>query len=1228
MKLFQIPPPIYFKKSDVFWYSLKKQGVKGLFFLSMSMLVISCLSFGVKKENAIQIPSTINKIPPILESNTTWKVTQYLIDTTKCQLSVEDFLKEYEAWIGIDADNTLEFTEKKDIKKYKTYKEFHFEYSYIYKHYYKNIDATYSKIFFYTVNDMVICVGNDLKLMTKEQENQINYTVEDARLMVLEQVKKDNVADIIYFTKEEKQADYSEEEKQAGKILTAGIVDNISKVWISDAKLRINDGENKSEVIYSIYALLSLDGNRLGDKKKHFFINAKTGKIKTKKYYENYGGVNISYSCLETCNNLVDIGGSVANLASDCSLPTVDLYSTCGNDFVNEITLSVPTLGNKAITCPPTPLSELLIDDIVSCRLVEVTQQITCNDSEYNYALYNSNNLLETHIYHYQEPMGLDENLYEGGHIKFPSNSTYIFKENILAGTSAYWGVDISQKYFADKGINSYDGNNSPIEVIIGRPSTSSAEWKQYIEDASGNPIFLKQIFVKLIIEDPDLLYIKLNIIAHEYAHAVIGNYFEVVNGGFVQEFPDAITDLAKAETDALHEALADIFAILIMDKARQDGILCNSAEEQAKKWLMDVDQIEKRHLNNPANSQTIMGIPQAIYYNNEEYNTVLDNYADNPSLPYYKAGIIAYWFYLATEGSSSSIGGIEDICGLGIETMTDVLFGTLEKCKAVNGNNSGYTPSFEEFCIKSLEAITDFTLPEEEKCQIRKCVLKAWKAVGLGLTIAGKNEAEADESLCFVDLRMRDNNWDSGQEPNYSAGVDADGDGWSIDSAADWEDIWDSPDLWTCPDNDNCNSEAGSGPVSGYPNKVGFSIYNAHPNLVSDPAELHIYYTMASTAEDWETQWINNTVWNGTTPCYLGNEISNSNITIPAIDPETYYTNWVSWTPPNFFDASIPIYTNPSLCPDLTLDIDPADGELKYEICLLARLISEADPIVGEALNVPIRDNVLNSNNIVTKNMFLIDPAFGMPAGLGNPIPGRPSVILVANNNDHVKNLDIVFDKISAGSTTTLNNVLEVSFVLSPELWAKWESTGKESEGIEIIDEREVKVTNLEIAKLLNLPFDAREFQPFAIKVTIITNTGKTVQSTFSSLPEDFGFRITHRSSDGSPINKPSNCLFKLENISETYDLAQDLLQQMQIFPNPFQNTSNISFYLSETENVSIDLYDLQGRLVKTVLANENLRAGKHRIVLEADNLKNGVYLCVLNGTKTHFSQKIVKMK
>jgi hypothetical protein len=85
----------------------------------------------------------------------------------------------------------------------------------------------------------------------------------------------------------------------------------------------------------------------------------------------------------------------------------------------------------------------------------------------------------------------------------------------------------------------------------------------------------------------------------------------------------------------------------------------------------------------------------------------------------------------------------------------------------------------------------------------------------------------------------------------------------------------------------------------------------------------------------------------------------------------------------------------------------------------------------------------------------------------------------LVLNNNDDVQHLDVLFDKISGGSTEALDNLVEISWVLSPDLWAKWESTGKQGEGIQEIGEREVKITDMETAKLLNLPFDPREFQP-----------------------------------------------------------------------------------------------------------------------------------------------------
>ncbi|MBK8473292.1 MAG: hypothetical protein IPL33_14735 [Sphingobacteriales bacterium] len=72
---------------------------------------------------------------------------------------------------------------------------------------------------------------------------------------------------------------------------------------------------------------------------------------------------------------------------------------------------------------------------------------------------------------------------------------------------------------------------------------------------------------------------------------------------------------------------------------------------------------------------------------------------------------------------------------------------------------------------------------------------------------------------------------------------------------------------------------------------------------------------------------------------CYVGEEIPNSPVAIPPIDPQTYHTNWVSWWPPNFVAPdSIDSYQDPNYC-GLSTEIDPADGEPKYEMCLLARL-------------------------------------------------------------------------------------------------------------------------------------------------------------------------------------------------------------------------------------------------------------------------------------------------
>ena len=62
------------------------------------------------------------------------------------------------------------------------------------------------------------------------------------------------------------------------------------------------------------------------------------------------------------------------------------------------------------------------------------------------------------------------------------------------------------------------------------------------------------------------------------------------------------------------------------------------------------------------------------------------------------------------------------------------------------------------------------------------------------------------------------------------------------------------------------------------------------------------------------------------------------------------------------------------------------------------------------------------------------------------------------------------------------------------------------------------------------------------------------------------------------------------------------------QNYPNPFNATTNISFNLAEASNVSLNVYDITGRLV-TTLVDGQMDAGSHVVAWDASNVSSGVY-------------------
>ena len=64
----------------------------------------------------------------------------------------------------------------------------------------------------------------------------------------------------------------------------------------------------------------------------------------------------------------------------------------------------------------------------------------------------------------------------------------------------------------------------------------------------------------------------------------------------------------------------------------------------------------------------------------------------------------------------------------------------------------------------------------------------------------------------------------------------------------------------------------------------------------------------------------------------------------------------------------------------------------------------------------------------------------------------------------------------------------------------------------------------------------------------------------------------------------------------------------QLSIFPNPVSESLSVSYVLTQTSDVSFDVYNMLGAKIKT-FSFEKQSAGKHETPLDFDNLSNGVY-------------------
>ena len=101
--------------------------------------------------------------------------------------------------------------------------------------------------------------------------------------------------------------------------------------------------------------------------------------------------------------------------------------------------------------------------------------------------------------------------------------------------------------------------------------------------------------------------------------------------------------------------------------------------------------------------------------------------------------------------------------------------------------------------------------------------------------------------------------------------------------------------------------------------------------------------------------------------------------------------------------------------------------------------------------------------------------------------------------------------------------------------------------------------------------------------------------------------------------------------NFSNTVEMeAFNLLQN---YPNPFNQETKILFYLPKSGYTSIQVFDINGRLVKKLIHGQVLQQGNHEVCWDGRNQNNedvssGVYLCSLRCQNNFHVKKLIALK
>jgi hypothetical protein len=87
------------------------------------------------------------------------------------------------------------------------------------------------------------------------------------------------------------------------------------------------------------------------------------------------------------------------------------------------------------------------------------------------------------------------------------------------------------------------------------------------------------------------------------------------------------------------------------------------------------------------------------------------------------------------------------------------------------------------------------------------------------------------------------------------------------------------------------------------------------------------------------------------------------------------------------------------------------------------------------------------------------------------------------------------------------------------------------------------------------------------------------------------------------------ADAIYSVSNETEIVDQPNAYALQ-QNYPNPFNPSTTIQFSLAAAENVTLEVYNMLGQKVATLLQGERMAAGNHMQRFDASSLASGMYV------------------